>query len=84
MATQKGLAGSFSYPKVNIEVAGASKLPITGLKGDGHLVFAVKGFVVAFDAVGGQDDVVRARDLEAQRRQGEERPRGCRQMHCEN
>ncbi len=41
-----GAAGA--YPEVDVEVAGAAKLPVADLEGDGHLVFGAEHLKVAF------------------------------------
>lgn len=46
------------YPKVNVQVAGAAKLAVADLEGDGHTVVSVELLVEAFAAVGGELDVV--------------------------
>lgn len=51
--------GEGAYPEVDVEVAGAAKLAITDLEGDGHLVIAMEALVEAFPAVCRQLDVVR-------------------------
>lgn len=63
------------YPEVNVEVAGAAKLAVADLEGDGHLVAAVEVLVEALAAVGGELDVVGGGG--AQQHAGRQQQTGC-------
>lgn len=51
-----------THPKVNLQVATAAKFSVADLKGHGHLVVLVEGFVEAFALVGLHLDVVGCRE----------------------
>jgi hypothetical protein len=40
-----------SYPKINVQISTPTKLPVTNLESDGHLVVGVKLLVEAFSRV---------------------------------
>lgn len=64
------------YPEIDLEVPTASKLPVTNLEGDGHLVVPVQDLVEAFSRMRAELDVVRCRCPYPTQRRSEDGSRG--------
>ena len=53
-----------TYPKVDVQIATATKLPVTDLECDGHPILLVQRLVEAFSGVGAEKDIVSIAECE--------------------